>query len=174
MSSKILYLSIASLSTLILSSYTFGFNSRVDSGSQPSLITMDLWVEDDYDTMSIQFGWDRAYIFQAETHTELEEIDEDMKDAGEIYIGLSILSFILFFLNILVGLITKNKYWMSVFIFISWILLLSGVIQYVLALQDLTIYIELYFSYHWKYGSGLLFNFMGLCLMPLLGLMLFI
>lgn len=100
---NLFFCGILSLISILTITYIPGFASYVNDYRQPTLVTMELWNKEIKTTSaSIFFGWHKAYYLQLNEHEELKSaIDEDLRNAGLIYIVLSSTSLLLFGLSML-------------------------------------------------------------------------
>jgi tellurite resistance protein TehA-like permease len=159
--------------TFLLSlSYIPGFLSVGRREWQPALMRLDYTASELPIGITLYSGWDSIYIYESSESLDLKKVDEefdnDLSKYGELYLTLSIISYIFVFFVIL----CFKKYTRLRFItyFISWLALLFPIVMYIISMKQFADDLEKDTGINMKYklslGYGFYANFLGLLLIP--------
>jgi len=168
------------LTFLLSLSYIPGFLSVGTQEWQPSLMRLDYTVSEFPIGVTLYSGWNSVYFYETDQSTDLKEIDElfdnDLSKFGDLYLTLSIVSYIFTFFVILCFL--KHKQLRFITFFISWLTLLFPIVMYIISMKQFADDLEKNMGIDMKYklslGYGFYGNFLGLLLIPVNHLLMYL
>jgi hypothetical protein len=168
------------LTFLLSLSYIPGFLSVGTQEWQPALMRLDYTPLQLPMGVTLYSGWDSIYFYEGGKSADLKEIDElfdnDLSKFGELYLTLSIVSYIFAFFVILC--FKKHKRLRFITFFISWLALLFPIVMYIVSMKQFADDLEKDSDFHIKYklslGYGFYGNFLGLLLIPVNHLLMYL
>jgi len=173
------------LSIILGLSYIPGFLSITVERWQPSLATIDMYFTDGMSAMTFYCGWYKIYHFQEDNSALLNSINiyfnssENFETAGKLYIIFSIISFFLLFT---IFDLRKRHNVRFIIMLISWVMLLVVTITYIVNVNQYINEIDLFLNNYTEYdilykiilGYGLICNFLGLLLIPVIHMLMYL
>ena len=161
------------LTSMLALSYAPGYLSLGTQEWQPYLMKADIAFPDIPNAMTLFFGWNSVYYYEAQTSTELENLDNelfktDLEDSGLYYINLSVLSLIVFLLP---TICCRKRGCIRLTLFlISFLSLLFPIVTYIVNtkkfMDDFQEQTGEDTFYKLHLGYGFYANFLGLLLLP--------